>query len=161
MCTWIPSCKSLTVSWFYCPGLCFAATLHQEVISPSSAAGRCPLSIPAPCLNTSTEHVKLSTPHCTRPLEWLAGASNSNCSNGPNDDYKVTEGRIMKTLQGRITTLTQWRYLNLSKNSFYILFPAASFVQKEIFSNLFYVRLKKELVDSLAYLCTCKYQWRN
>jgi len=64
----------------------------------------------------------------------------------------------MKTLQGRITTLTQWRYLNLSKNSFYILFPAASFVQKEIFSNLFYVRLKKELVDSLAYLCTCKYQ---
>jgi len=42
--------------------------------------------------------------------------------------YKVTEGRIA-TAQERIMTLTQqWRYLNLNRNSFHILFPVRGIV---------------------------------
>jgi len=51
----------------------------------------------------------------------------------------------------------QWRYLNLTRNSFYILFPAKGIVSyRQIISSRLYVRLnvsayvQKELVHSLA-----------
>jgi len=48
------------------------------------------------------------------------------------------------TSQGRIITLTQqWRYLNLTRNSLYILLPAKGTMSyKQIISSRFYVRLK-------------------
>jgi len=47
--------------------------------------------------------------------------SNSNCSVGKMRTYKVPEGRI-------VTLTQQWQYLNLTRNSFYILFPAKCIV---------------------------------
>jgi len=42
-----------------------------------------------------------------------------------------------------MTLTQQWRYLNLTRNSFYILFPAKGIVSyRQIISNRLYVRLK-------------------
>jgi len=68
--------------------------------------------------------------------------SNSNCSEGQMGSYKVTRGPHHDLTQ-------QWRYLNLSKNSFYILFPAKGFVSSgQIISSRLWVCY--ELVHSLA-----------
>ena len=50
----------------------------------------------------------------------------------------------MKQPDGRIMTLTQqWRYLNLPRNSFYILYPAKGIVSYwQIISSHVYVPLK-------------------
>jgi len=57
----------------------------------------------------------------------------------------------IKQPEDRIMTLTQqWRYLNLTRNSFYSLFLAKCIVSyRKIISSRLYVRLKK-LVHSLA-----------
>jgi len=52
--------------------------------------------------------------------------------------------KTCKETEGRIMTLTQqWRYLNLARNSFYILFIAKGIVNyRQIISSNHYVRLK-------------------
>jgi len=56
--------------------------------------------------------------------------------------YKVTEDRIM--------TPAQWRYLNLTRNSFDILFPAKGIMSyRQIISSSLYVRLKRAPVNEL------------
>jgi len=50
-----------------------------------------------------------------------------------------------------MTLMQQWRYLNLTRNSFYILFLAKGMVTyRQIVSSRLYVRFKKKLVHSLA-----------
>jgi len=49
-----------------------------------------------------------------------------------------------------MTLSQQWRYLNLTRNSFYILFLAKCIMSyRQIISNRLYIRIKK-LVHSLA-----------
>jgi len=51
----------------------------------------------------------------------------------------------MKQPEGcSMTRMQQWRYLNFTRNSFYILFPAKCIVSyKQIISSRLYVRLKE------------------
>jgi len=43
-----------------------------------------------------------------------------------------------------MTLTQQWRYLNLTRNSFYILFPSKGIVSyRQTISRRFYVRLKR------------------
>jgi len=69
----------------------------------------------------------------------------SHCSEGQMTTYCIwqPEGGIITT-RGCIVTLTQqWRYLNLTRNSFYILFPAKGIVSyRQIISSCLCICLK-------------------
>ena len=64
-----------------------------------------------------------------------------------NQDLKSNPKAAVWLPEGRIMTLTQqWRYLNLTRNSFYILLPAKGIVSyRQIISSHLYVRLKSNL----------------
>jgi len=74
------------------------------------------------------------------------GVSNSNCTEGQMRTYKVNWGAqpALGLPKGCIMTMTQqWQYLNLTGNSFNILFPAKGIMSyRKIICSLLYVRLK-------------------
>jgi len=50
-----------------------------------------------------------------------------------------------------MTLTQQWRYFNLTRNNFYIVYPAKGIMSyRKITSSRLYVRLLRELVHSLA-----------
>ena len=80
------------------------------------------------CTNTNLLNLVLSV--------LSSGISHLQCSEGQMRTYRVTRGP-------RLTLTQQWRYLNLARNSFCILFSAKGFVSyMQIVSNRLYVPSK-------------------
>jgi len=72
-------------------------------------------------------------------LQTTSGVSNSNCPKGQMRTNEVTPGRHYDA----DNPTQQWRYLNLTRNSFHILFPAKSIISyRQIITSRLYVHLK-------------------